>query len=153
MVNKDLHLRQVADVLNVDIEQLRAINPQYRQDVINGYGEPAALRLPQDIVNAFIDNEDSIYVYQKETLLPKRATVVLDENVVASATRSSVARSGKASRSKRSKASRRSKTVTIRQGDTLSEIARRNNTTVAKLKRLNRISGTNIRAGKKIKVR
>lgn len=152
MVNKDLHLRQVADVLNVDIEQLRAINPQYRQDVINGYGEPAALRLPQDIVNAFIDNEDSIYVYQKETLLPKRATVVLDENVVASATRSSVARSGKASRSKRSKA-RRSKTVTIRQGDTLSEIARRNNTTVAKLKRLNRISGTSIRAGKKIKVR
>ena len=153
MVNKDLHLRQVADVLNVDIEQLRAINPQYRQDVINGYGEPAALRLPQDIVNAFIDNEDSIYVYQKETLLPKRATVVLDETVVASATRSSVARSGKASRSKRSKASRRSKTVTIRQGDTLSEIARRNNTTVAKLKRLNRISGTSIRAGKKIKVR
>ena len=153
MVNKDLHLRQVADVLNVDIEQLRAINPQYRQDVINGYGEPAALRLPQDIVNAFIDNEDSIYVYQKETLLPKRATVVLDETVVASATRSSVARSGKASRSKRSKASRRSKSVTIRQGDTLSEIARRNNTTVAKLKRLNRISGTSIRAGKKIKVR
>ena len=43
--------------------------------------------------------------------------------------------------------------MTIRQGDTLSEIAARNGTTVAKLKKLNRISGSSIRAGKKIKVK
>ena len=47
----------------------------------------------------------------------------------------------------------RSKSVTIRQGDTLSDIARRNGTTVAKLKRLNKISGSSIRAGKKLKVK
>ena len=43
--------------------------------------------------------------------------------------------------------------MTIRQGQTLSEIAKRNHTTVAKLKRLNGIKGTNIRAGKKLRVR
>ena len=46
-----------------------------------------------------------------------------------------------------------SKNVTIRQGDTLSEIARRNGTTVRKLKKLNKISGSNIRAGKKIRIK
>ena len=41
----------------------------------------------------------------------------------------------------------------IRQGDTLSEIAARNGTTVKKLKRLNKISGSSIRAGKKIRIK
>jgi membrane-bound lytic murein transglycosylase D len=43
--------------------------------------------------------------------------------------------------------------VTIRRGQTLSEIAKRNGTTVAKLRRLNGIKGNNIRAGKKLRVR
>lgn len=43
--------------------------------------------------------------------------------------------------------------VTIRKGDTLGEIARRNHTTVAKLKKLNGIKGSNIRSGKKLRVR
>ena len=43
--------------------------------------------------------------------------------------------------------------MTIRRGQTLSEIAKRNGTTVAKLRRLNGIRGNNIRAGKKLRVR
>ena len=45
------------------------------------------------------------------------------------------------------------KSVTIRRGDTLSEIAARNGTTVKKLRKLNKISGNSIRAGKKLKVK
>lgn len=45
------------------------------------------------------------------------------------------------------------KRVTIRKGDTLSEIAERNHTTVKRLRQLNGIRGNNIRAGKKIRVR
>ena len=45
------------------------------------------------------------------------------------------------------------KSVTIRKGDTLSEIAARNGTTVKKLRKLNKISGNSIRAGKKLKVK
>lgn len=43
--------------------------------------------------------------------------------------------------------------ITIKDGDTLSEIAARNHTTVKKLKKLNKISGSSIRAGKKLKIK
>lgn len=151
MVSKDLHLQQVANVLGINIEQLRAINPQYRKDIVNGYAEPLPLRLPQEYVNAFIDSEDSIYVNNRDLLLTKRETVEVPEVKAQTYTRSSKAKSSK--RSKKARKSRRGKNVTVRQGDTLSEIAARNHTTVAKLKKLNKISGTNIRAGKKIRVR
>lgn len=57
--------------------------------------------------------------------------------------------------SKKSKKNKkeREKNVSIRQGDTLSEIAERNGTTVAKLRKMNNIKGNNIRAGKKIRVK
>ena len=54
---------------------------------------------------------------------------------------------------KNKKSSRGGRNVTIRQGDTLSEIAKRNGTTVKKLKKLNKISGSSIRAGKKIRIK
>lgn len=146
MVNRDVHLQQVAAVLNLDIEQIKAINPQYRHNIVNGSTEPSPIRLPQTHISMFLENEDSIYAYQTEQLLTKRTEVVINDNDLN-------AGNGKKSRySKRNKRSR-SKSVTIRKGDTLSEIAKRNGTTVAKLKRLNKISGSNIRAGKKIRVR
>lgn len=37
MVDRDVHLQQVADVLKMDIEQLRELNPQYRRDIVNGF--------------------------------------------------------------------------------------------------------------------
>ena len=45
------------------------------------------------------------------------------------------------------------KTVTVRKGDTLGAIARRNGTTVAKIQKLNGLRGTLIRAGQKLRVR
>ena len=57
-------------------------------------------------------------------------------------------------RRSRSHSSRRGGShVTIRSGDTLGAIARRHHTTVAKLKKLNGIKGSNIRSGKKLRVR
>lgn len=141
MVNRDVHLQQVAEVLKLDIEQLKAINPQYRQNIVNGSTEPSPIRLPLTHIALFIENEDSIYAYDTDKLLTKRTEVTVDPSALT------------ASSKYKKKSKRRSRTVTIRKGDTLSEIARRNGTTVAKLKRLNRISGNNIRAGKKLRVR
>lgn len=157
MVNRDVNLKQVAQVLSLDVDQLRAINPQYRQDIVNGYTEPSAIRLPREYVNAFIDNEDSIYAYQPEVMLPKRVEVEVNDAVVAAAPRSYNRGGGKAVRGKKGKKGRRGggggREVSVKSGDTLSAIAKRNHTTVAKLKKLNKISGSNIRAGKKIKVK
>ena len=65
----------------------------------------------------------------------------------------------KKERRKREKRERRErgddggKSIMIKDGDTLSEIAKRNHTTVKQLKKLNKISGSNIRSGKKLRVK
>ena len=149
MINKNLHLEQVAAVCNIDIEQLRALNPSYRRDIVPGLTALSPLRLPQTEVRRFSDREDSVYSHRADELFTRRALVAVNDDTPSYT-------SSKRSSKKSSKKSRRSsggKTVTIRQGQTLSEIAKRNHTTVAKLKRLNGIKGTNIRAGKKLRVR
>ena len=147
MVSRNVHLEQIAAVCNIDIEQLRTLNPAYRRDIVPGATKLSAVRLPQTEVGKFIDLEDSIYAYNAEVLFSKRATVEVNDDVP-TYTRKSSSRS----RSKKAR-SRRGRSVTVKSGQTLSEIARRNGTTVAKLKRLNGIKGSNIRAGKKLRVR
>lgn len=163
MVDRDVHLQQIAAVLGIGIDQLRDLNPQYRHDVVNGLNEPMPVRLPSSLVGPFIDNQDSIYSYKTDELLSKRDVVDVNDDAQAytqarraytrshrSATRS---RNTRNSRSRNSRSRRGAKSVTVRRGDTLSEIAARNNTTVKKLRRLNGIRGNSIRAGKKIKVK
>ncbi|MBQ6310420.1 MAG: peptidoglycan DD-metalloendopeptidase family protein [Bacteroidales bacterium] len=60
---------------------------------------------------------------------------------------------GKKGKGKATKGSSGGKTVTVRKGDTLGAIARRNGTTVAKIQKLNGLKGTLIRAGQKLRVR
>lgn len=160
VVNKDLHLEQIAQVLNINIQHLRSLNPQYRRDIVNGLNKPMTVRLPSSLVGPFIDQEDSIYNFKTDELLLKRSVVEVNQeepkvsrhSYHSSRHRSSATRSrSRKSRSKKSK--RGGRNVTIKSGDTLSEIAERNHTTVAKLRKLNKISGNHIRAGKKLKVK
>ena len=147
MVSRNVHLEQIAAVCNIDIEQLRTLNPAYRHDIVPGATKMSAVRLPHTEVGKFIDLEDSIYAYNAEVLFSKRATVEVNDDVPTYTRKSSTKRS-------RKKASRsRGRSVTVKSGQTLSEIAKRNGTTVAKLRRLNGIKGSNIRAGKKLRVR
>ena len=153
MVNRDVHFEQVANVLGIDVDQIKQLNPQYRRNIVNGSSKPSALRLPQMLVNDFIDKEDSIYAYNADALLSKRKEVEVNSDAPSYSSRPTYSsRSTRPSRKKKNK-KERSKNVTIRQGDTLSEIAKRNGTTVKKLKKLNKISGSNIRAGKKLRVK
>ena len=160
VVNKDLHLEQIAQVLNINIQHLRSLNPQYRRDIVNGLNKPMTVRLPSSLVGPFIDQEDSIYNFKTDELLLKRSVVEVNQeepkvsrhSYHSSRHRSSATRSrSRKSRSRKSK--RGGRNVTIKSGDTLSEIAERNHTTVAKLRKLNKISGNHIRAGKKLKVK
>lgn len=166
LVNRDVHFKQIAQVLNMDEELVRSLNPQYRKDIVIGYTKPSTLRLPVDKINSFIDQEDSVYAYNADVLLTKRSEVEVAQGAPnysigrtsTSSSRKSYSRSkSKRSSRKSSRSSRRrrssNKSVTVRGGDTLSEIAARNNTTVKKLKKLNGLKGNNIRKGKKIRVR
>ena len=145
MLSKNVHLEQIAAVCGVSIDELRALNPAYRRDVIPGATELSCLRLPQTEVGKFIDNEDSIYNYKSEELMAKRTEVEVNKQAASTTS------------SKRSATRRKSRTraryVTIRSGQTLSELAEKHGTTVSRLKRLNGLKGTWIRAGKKLRVR
>ena len=132
-INRDLHFQQVASVCNIDIEQLRSLNPQYKKDIVPGNSRVYALRLPNNTVGTFIERQDSIYAYDTKKLLPKRSTVAVSDGT-----------------SKNSKGAQYHK---IRKGDTLGGIASRYGVSVAQIRKLNGIKGNNIRAGRSIRVR
>lgn len=132
-INRDLHFQQVASVCNIDIEQLRSLNPQYKKDIVPGNSRVYALRLPNNTVGTFIERQDSIYAYDTKKLLPKRSTVAVSDGT-----------------SKNSKGAQYHK---IRNGETLGGIARRYGVSVTQIRKLNGIKGNNIRAGRSIRVR
>ncbi|MBQ2673729.1 MAG: lytic transglycosylase domain-containing protein [Prevotella sp.] len=81
MVSRNVHLEQVAEVVGINIDLLRSLNPMYRRDVIPGASEPLPLRLPQTEVGKFIDMEDSVYTYKVDELLSKRSEVEVSDDV------------------------------------------------------------------------
>ena len=186
-ITRDLHMQQVAELCNIEVEAIKALNPQYRTQLIPGSSGPMTLCLPTETLNAFIDLKDSVYNYRADELMTRRSNVEvndkLDNRSVAArrrasrsssadnesstttshssrssshSRRSSSSRSSKTSkRGRNSKSSRKesSKSATVRSGDTLIDIARRNGTTVEKLKKKNKIKGSMIKPGQKLKVR
>lgn len=152
VVNKDLHLEQVASVCGVEMEKIKAFNPQYKTSLVPGNSYDCILRLPSEAALKFIDLGDSVYSYRSSELFTKRKTVEINEAELEKQ-QNSARRSYSSSRRRSSRSSRRSKSVTIKNGQTLSEIAEKYGTSVSKLRRLNGIKGSSIRAGKKIRVK
>lgn len=148
IVDRNVSFASIARVCGLDVQLIRSLNPVYRRDLVSGLAAPATLRLPLNDITRFIDLQDSIYASDVEL---KRAEVeVVERPDIAVAThkaRSTARQKGHRGRSARASYS------TVRKGDTLSAIARRNGTTVAKLRKLNGIRGNNIRAGKKLRVK
>lgn len=69
MVNRALHFSQISDMLSLDIEQIRVLNPQYKRDIVPGNTEPCVLKLPAAQTYAFVEKEDTIYMHGSDALL------------------------------------------------------------------------------------
>lgn len=65
-VNQRLNFAQISKVLNIPIDEIRILNPQYRHDVIPGDARPYTLALPSQQVYSFILVEDSINSYRPD---------------------------------------------------------------------------------------
>ncbi len=116
VVDRDVHLEQIAKVLDLDIEMLRSLNPQYRRDIVPGATKKYAIRLPMADTGHFIDMQDSIYSYRTSELLTKRAVVDVNDDqptfrkkVVKRGRRASVRKGRNARRGKATSKSRRGK--------------------------------------------
>lgn len=139
-VTKRVHLQQISDVMDIPMSELRALNPQYRKDIIPGDIKPYPLTLPSLQAYAYIANEDSI-VNHNASLYARRGVVEPASGAV----------TGRDARGEYYD----EETVqwhTVRRGETLSKIARRYGTTVAAIRRTNRC-GRSVQAGRKLKIK
>jgi membrane-bound lytic murein transglycosylase D len=71
MVSQDMHLEQIAAVLDLPLEELRTMNPQYRTGLVPGRSRPSAVTLPLDKLGDFIAMTDTITGYRREQYLTR----------------------------------------------------------------------------------
>lgn len=135
-ISERMHLKQVADVLELNIDELRLLNPQYARDIIPG-GKSYELRLPADRVTDFIDMQDSIRSYHADELINNRRAEIdlLQKTSVNGAYSVNGVTYYK-----------------IKNGDTLGAIAKKFHCSVKQLKTWNGLKNDNIRAGKTLKI-
>lgn len=138
-INRNLHFQQIAGVCGSNIEQVRALNPQYKKDIVPGNHEKSyTLRLPRNDVSTFIDNQDSIYAYRTDELFNTRKIIAAKSET--SNKRSANTSSGNVTYHK------------IKKGETLSTIAQKYRVSVNRLKQWNNLRSSNITAGKRLKI-
>ena len=136
LTTQRLHLQQVSKNLDIPMDELRRLNPQYSRDILPG-GTPYALCLPSEKVGAFIEQENNILAYKADSLINNRRAEI-DLAKVTSIT-----------------GAYRVNGVTyytIKKGDTLGGIAKKFHCTVKQLKQWNGLTSDNIRDGKKLKI-
>ena len=75
MVNKDIHLAQISEVMNIPLGELQALNPQYKIGLVPGSSKPQSLTLPVNHLGDFIDLTDTIRQYKPDVYLSKSTRI------------------------------------------------------------------------------
>lgn len=65
-VNKYIHFDQIAAVLNIPVDEIRMLNPQYRKDIIPGDYRPYVLTLPTQQCLSYVMSEKRIVEYDAD---------------------------------------------------------------------------------------
>ena len=130
-VRRIMHLEQISSTIDVPIEMLRKLNPQYKLDIIPATNKSYALTLPTQFVSQYIEREEEIFgkdsTYLKEYINPAN----IDKK----------------------KLERPGFTYTVKKGDTLSGIAARYRVSVKNLMRWNNLRSANsLRIGQKLRI-
>ena len=130
-VNRLMHFGQIASTIDLPIETLRLLNPQYKLDIVPATKKSYTLVLPQRYVAQYIEHEEEIFskdsTYLKEYINPAN---IDKKRLQQSATY-----------------------YQVRRGDTLGGIARRYHVTVKQLMAWNRIRNPkSLRIGQRIRI-
>lgn len=129
-----LSFQQLVETVHVDIEDLRTFNPQYIKEIIPATDTtPCVLRMPTQYALEFAGREREIYAYQTQEAIDKAK--VLEQAQKVSVETKQTARYH-----------------TVKSGETLSSIAKKYNTTVLKIKKLNNLKSDKIRPKQKLRV-
>lgn len=142
MIERDMFFCHVAKHIGVEMEELRALNPQYRADFIPGSNGSYPLCLPTEKMNDLIHHAEAIF-RDTEDSISRRPAAVIATRSDAEVTYSKPARKHNGSSSYHK----------VRRGETLSSIAAKHGTTVSKLKKLNHLRSDRIRYGQRLRVK
>ena len=137
ITHERLHLQQVSDVLDIPLEELRRLNPQYTRDILPGGTKAYTLCLPTDQTLHFIDRQDTILAHRADELINNRRAEI--EMLHKQGLNGGYSVNG----------------VTyykIKNGDTLGGIAKKFHVSVKQLKAWNGLKTDNIRAGKTLRI-
>lgn len=64
MISDRVHFNQISHVLDIPVDELRVLNPQFRADIIPGHADrPYTLVLPSQQIHAYIMSEKDILAY------------------------------------------------------------------------------------------
>lgn len=135
-INQRMHLQQVNEKLEISMEELRRLNPQYSRDILPG-GKDYTLCLPTEKVGLFIEQQDSIIAYKADSLIHNRRAEI--DLAKVTSINGAYRVNGVTY-------------YTIKNGDTLGGIAKRFHCSVKQLKQWNGLKSDIIRAGKKLKI-
>lgn len=130
------HLKQIAEILDIPLSELRRLNPQYPRDIIPGE-KKYAICLPSNKTGAYIDNEQTILAYHADELINNRRAEI--ELLQRTSVEGGYSING----------------VTyykIKEGDTLGSIAKKFRISVKQLKAWNGLKSDIIRTGKTLKI-
>lgn len=134
MVNKRIHFRQISDVLDISMDELRALNPQYRKDVIPGNIHPYTLTLPAMQTYSYIMSEDSIAARNADIYTPRDvATPASIDDYETETTEKIIYHK-------------------VKKGESLGKIAKKYGVTVSQLKKWNGLKKNSVKAGKTLKI-
>lgn len=132
-VTKKVHFGQIAEVLNISMQELKDLNPEYKRGIIQPINDNNTLKLSDKYVANFQKLEDSIYNYKATVFFQAPKTIVIPPKVVSSGARSS-------SNYEVSTPKNKAKLVyKIKSGDNLGLIAQWYNTNVKSIKSWNNL--------------
>ncbi len=156
-ISERINLNQISGVLDIPVEELRVLNPQFRADVIPGNAEHSYnLILPSQQIHAYIMSENAIREYQadkynrREVAMPGEmpADALLAETDMNAEPEPLVAPDeGKVD-------SQGKKTIThkVKNGDTLASIAELYGVAPADIKTWNNLRRNSLRVGQIIRI-
>lgn len=127
-VHRNLHFKQVSEVIGVPLEEIKYLNPKYYNDIVPGSGGTCTLILPEKWTDAYLDAAP-------DTLYNHKASEYLSEKVIKDIAEGKAASGG-------------SKTCyVVKSGDTLSHIARRYRVSVKQLMSWNHLRSDRLSIG------
>lgn len=135
-----LHFQAISQVIDVPVDELRVLNPQYRKDIIPGDVRPYVLRLPSQTVYNYLMYEDSIK--SASLAMAPRSVVEIGNPGEQSASASG----GEGTWREVNKWHK------VRRGETLAQVARRYGVTTRQIKRWNHMRSSKLQRGQKLKI-